>query len=184
MIDFPSNLILQNDKIMLRSITEHDFFELHRIAQDEFLWEYFTHDLSQIENYAPWAQDHFEGKMLQFVAVDKSNGRLLGSTGFGNYSKRDKRVEIGWTWYGADFHGKGFNTMGKSLMLDYAFGELDLERVEFKTDVLNLPARNALKRLGAKEDGLLRSHTLLHHGRRRDTIFYSFLKEEWPIKQD
>ncbi len=66
----------------------------------------------------------------------------------------------------------------KALMLNYAFKELGMLRVEFKTDVLNLPARKALLRLGATEEGVLRSHTLMTHGRRRDTIYYSFLKGE------
>jgi RimJ/RimL family protein N-acetyltransferase len=64
-------------------------------------------------------------------------------------------------------------------MLKYAFKTIDFERVEIKTDVLNLPARNALLRIGAKEEGVLRSHTLMTHGRRRDTIYYSILKSEW-----
>jgi RimJ/RimL family protein N-acetyltransferase len=64
-------------------------------------------------------------------------------------------------------------------MLKYAFETIDFERVEIKTDVLNLPARKALLRIGATEEGVLRSHTLMTHGRRRDTIYYSFLKSEW-----
>jgi RimJ/RimL family protein N-acetyltransferase len=112
--------------------------------------------------------------------IDKRSGKLLGSTGFGNYFPRDQRIEIGWTWLGKAFQGIGINAQMKSLMLQYAFEELEMLRVEFKTDVLNLPARQALLRLGAAEEGVLRSHTLMTQGRRRDTIYYSFLKGEWP----
>ncbi|MEO6723473.1 MAG: GNAT family protein, partial [Ferruginibacter sp.] len=62
----------------------------------------------------------------------------------------------------------------------YAFEELDMERVEFKTDVLNQAARKGLLGIGATEEGVLRSHTLMQFGRRRDTIYYSILKNEWP----
>jgi RimJ/RimL family protein N-acetyltransferase len=115
------------------------------------------------------------------VVIDKQSGKLLGSTGFGNYFPRDQRIEIGWTWLGKAFQGKGINAQMKSLMLQYAFDALGMLRVEFKTDVLNLAARHALLRLGATEEGVLRSHTLMTQGRRRDTIYYSFLRGEWPI---
>ena len=69
-------------------------------------------------------------------------------------------------------------------MLKYAFETLEFERVEIKTDVLNVPARKALLRIGAKEEGILRSHTLMTHGRRRDTIYYSILRSEWEAVKD
>lgn len=179
MTDFPKDLILENETILLRPLTEQDFSLLWPLTQEPELWEYFTHDLSKFEAFKPWASDHFEGKRLQFVILDKKTNQVAGSSGFGNYSQRDQRVEIGWTWIGKEFHGTGLNPSVKKLMLAYAFDSLNLKRVEFKTDVLNLPARKALIKLGAMEEGILRSHTLLHHGRRRDTIYYSFLIEDW-----
>lgn len=179
MTDFPRDLILENEKVLLRPLTRQDFLLLHALTQESELWEYFTHDLSDRSSFDTWSQDHFDEKRLQLVLLEKSTGKIAGSSGFGNYSQRDQRVEIGWTWLGADFHGKGLNSAMKKLMLSYAFDELNLKRVEFKTDVLNLHARGALESLGAIKDGVLRSHTLLHHGRRRDTIYYSFLNEDW-----
>jgi RimJ/RimL family protein N-acetyltransferase len=75
--------------------------------------------------------------------------------------------------------GTGLNKECKFLLLQYAFEHLNFERVEFKTDVLNTAARNALKKIGAKEEGVLRSHMTLHNGRRRDSIYYSILLNEW-----
>ena len=103
----------------------------------------------------------------------------MGSTSFGNISLRDKRAEIGWTWIGQNYQGKGINSEIKYLMIKYLFETLDFERVELKTDVLNIKARKALLRIGLKEEGVLRSHTLMTHGRRRDTVYYSLLKSEW-----
>ena len=175
----PSDLILENDRILLRPLQLEDFTTLLPLTQDPSLWTYFTHDLSTLAGLEAWAAGHFSEDRLQLVVIDKQSGKILGSTGFGNNFPRDQRIEIGWTWLGKAFQGMGINAQMKSLMLQYAFGELEMLRVEFKTDVLNLPARQALLRLGATEEGILRSHTLMTKGRRRDTIYYSFLKGEW-----
>ena len=124
-------------------------------------------------------QDIKNKKRLAFSIFDKQSNLLVGSTSIGNISERDKRVEIGWTWLGREFQGKGINDKVKYLLLKYCFEELDYERVEFKTDILNEPARKALKRIGAIEEGVLRSHTIMTHNRRRNTIYYSILSHEW-----
>jgi RimJ/RimL family protein N-acetyltransferase len=116
---------------------------------------------------------------LAFTIIDKNKNQVIGSTSFGNISERDKRIEIGWTWIGKEFHGKGFNNNAKYLMLRYCFEKLDFERVELKTDILNTPARKAMTKIGFIEEGILRSHTLMTNNRRRDTIYFSMLKSEW-----
>jgi RimJ/RimL family protein N-acetyltransferase len=176
----PRRIILESDHILLRPLQVADFPALLELTQDASLWTFFTHDLSTLAGLETWAAGHFSGDRLQLVVIDKRSGELLGSTGFGNYFPRDQRIEIGWTWLGKTFQGTGINTQMKSLMLNYAFDALGMLRVESKTDVLNLPARQALLRLGATEEGILRSHTLMTQGRRRDTIYYSFLRGEWP----
>ena len=174
------DLVLESNHILLRPLQIADFPALLELTQDSSLWTYFTHDLSTLAGMETWAAGHFSGDRLQLVVIDKATQQVLGSTGFGNYFPRDQRIEIGWTWLGKAFQGTGINAQMKSLMLKHAFDELEMLRVEFKTDVLNLPARQALLRLGATEEGVLRSHTLMTQGRRRDTIYYSFLKGEWP----
>ena len=175
------DLVLQSERILLRPLEQKDLSPLLDLTQDPTLWTYFTHDLSTLAGLEAWAAGHFADDRFQFVVVDQASQHYLGSTGFGNYFPRDQRIEIGWTWLGRAAQGTDINREMKSLMLQYAFNELGMLRVEFKTDVLNLPARKALLRLGATEEGILRSHTLMTHGRRRDTIYYSFLKgEELP----
>jgi RimJ/RimL family protein N-acetyltransferase len=174
------DLILESDHILLRPLQVADFPALLPLTQDPSLWTYFTHDLSTLAGLETWAAGHFSGDRLQLVVIDKRSGKLLGSTGFGNYFPQDQRIEIGWTWLAKAFQGTGINAQMKSQMLQYAFEKLGMLRVEFKTDVLNLPARQALLRLGATEEGILRSHTLMTKDRRRDTIYYSFLRGEWP----
>lgn len=172
-------LILENEKVLLRPMTRQDFSLLQSLSSDPEMWVYFTHDLSIPEEFEKWAAPHFLKERIQFTVIDKSTGDLAGSTAFGNYSTRDQRVEIGWTWLGKAFRGTGINQAMKRLMLNYCFDQLNLRRVEIKTDVLNMPARMALLKFGAVEEGVLRSHTLMTHGRRRDTIYYSVLAGEW-----
>ncbi|MCL6259863.1 GNAT family N-acetyltransferase [Aquiflexum sp. TKW24L] len=177
MIDF--NIILENEHVLLRPLIEADLPQLSALSSNSEMWRFFTHDLSTMEGLSSWALPAFENQRLQFVIIDKSSGAIAGSTAFGNISERDSRLEIGWTWLGLDFQGRGINTQVKRLMLTYCFDVLGLERIEFKTDVLNIQARKALKNINAIEEGVLRSHTLMTKGRRRDTIYYGILKQEW-----
>lgn len=177
MID--SQLTLENDQILLRPISEQDIPSLKLLCSDPKMWYWFTFDLSTDGGFSNWVQPAISGQRHQFVVIEKSTGNICGSTAFGSYSPRDERIEIGWTWLGKEFQGTGINQQMKKLMLEYCFESLNLKRVEIKTDVLNLPARYALLKLGATEEGVLRSHTLMVNGRRRDTIYYSVLPEEW-----
>ncbi|MDX5338029.1 MAG: GNAT family N-acetyltransferase [Cyclobacteriaceae bacterium] len=176
------DLILQNEKVLLRPMSRQDFLVLQALTRDPDQWIYFTQDLSKPEEYEAWAAGHFSGDRLQFVVIEQASGKIAGATAFGSFSPRDQRLEIGWTWLGKEFQGTGLNSQMKKVMLDYCFEILKLKRVEIKTDVLNIPARKALLKIGAVEEGVLRSHTLMTHGRRRDTIYYSFLEGEWPRK--
>jgi len=181
MVDF--ELILQTAEVLLRPLLKEDFGQLVDLTNDQSMWTYFTSDLSVGEVLRDWIADAILQKenktRLPFAVIDKASRKIVGSTSFGNISYRDKRIEIGWTWLGKEYHGKGINNQVKYLMISYCFEILDFERVEFKTDVLNKPARKALSRIGMTEEGVLRSHTLMTHDRRRDTIFYSVLKSEW-----
>jgi RimJ/RimL family protein N-acetyltransferase len=181
MLDF--NLQLQSDKVLLRPLISEDFLAFEKLCSDKSMWTYFTSDLSIKAELKNWVQSSLleKGKKtrLPFTIIDKLTDNTIGSTSFGNISYHDKRIEIGWTWICRDSQGSGVNNQIKYLMSRYIFEILDFERIEFKTDVLNMPARKALLRIGAKEEGVLRSHTLMTHNRRRDTIYYSILKSEW-----
>jgi RimJ/RimL family protein N-acetyltransferase len=182
MIDF--DLKLQTGNILLRPTIVEDIEGFAGLTTDKTMWICFTNDLSDKTELEIWVNDALIQKenktRLPFTIIDKKTNELIGSTSFGNISYRDKRIEIGWTWLGKNFWGKGINDEAKYLMIRYCFEFQDFVRVEFKTDVLNLPARKALTRLNMTEEGILRSHTLMTNNRRRDTIYYSILKSEWP----
>jgi len=181
MIDFTKTF--ETQRIILRPLKQEDKEHFIKITTDKKLWIYFTSDLSDKLILSEWLdagiQDINNKKRLALSIIHRDRNSLIGSTSLGNISDIDKRAEIGWTWICRDFQGKGLNDEAKYLLIKYCFDDLHYERVEFKTDVLNLPARNALKRIGASEEGVLRSHTLMTHHRRRDTIYYSILRSEW-----
>ncbi len=180
---FSEHIVLENESALLKSMTEEDFEGLSKIAYDYEIWRFNVSRCmndEELKNYISSALSHKKaGFAYPLVIIDKKTKKTAGSSSFGNISNKDKRLEIGATWLGREFHGTGLNKICKFLMLQYAFEELGIERVEFKTDVLNLQSRKALNKIGAAEEGILRSHTLMQDGRRRDTIYYSILKPEW-----
>ncbi len=181
---FTGNFEFENNQVILRPLLESDIEEYRNIVFDDNIWTYFAvaiNNEEDLQNFISSAiQDRVNKSRITFTCIDKTSGKITGSTSFGNFSFRDKRVEIGWTWVAPQFQKTGVNRSNKFLLLQYAFEGLDMERVEFKTDVLNINARKGLKGIGATEEGILRSHTLMQFGRRRDTIYYSILKKEWP----
>jgi RimJ/RimL family protein N-acetyltransferase len=116
---------------------------------------------------------------LTFVVRDK-DGALVGSSSYMNVDAPNRRLEIGNTWYVAPARRSGVNSETKLLMLGHAFDELGCVAVEFRTHFFNTASRAAIERLGAKLDGILRSHQVLADGSRRDTVVYSILDIEWP----
>jgi N-acetyltransferase len=120
-----------------------------------------------------------EGSMLPFAVIDP-NGVVVGMTTYMNVDALNKRVEIGSTWYRKSVQRTGINTQCKLLLLTHAFEELKCIAVEFRTHVFNHQSRRGIERLGAKLDGILRSHQLASNGTLRDTCVYSIIASEWP----
>ena len=182
------NKVLKTDRIILRPIRDDDFQEIKELTKNEEVWTYFTSNLSDEKALLQWIKTAIRSnenkERLAFTIIDRNTYKIIGSTSLGNFSERDKRIEIGWTWLSENTQGTGLNQMVKKILLEYCFVELDLERVESKTDVLNIAARKGLKKSGFTEEGVLRSHTLLANGRRRDSIYYGILKDEWNNRSD
>lgn len=175
---------LENDHVRLRPITPQDRDSIHEIAMDSAIWRYFVTIVETEADFDTFFNgmiaDHATGRRVVFHITEKATGRTAGSMSFGNLSEPDKRLEIGWSWLGRDFQGRGVNRWAKYLMLEHAFERLHAERVEFKTDRLNEQARRGLRNIGAIEEGTLRSFNPMPGGRRRDAVFYSVLRAEWP----
>jgi RimJ/RimL family protein N-acetyltransferase len=119
-----------------------------------------------------------QGLALPFVVKD-GDGTIVGSTRFGNVDADNRRVEIGWTWYARRVQRTALNTEAKRLLLAHAFEALGCVAVEFRTHWFNHASRNAIARLGAKQDGVLRRHLKMPDGTWRDTVVFSILDHEW-----
>lgn len=181
----PQNFTLQTNKVLLRPLEENDFDSFLELAQDEDAWNYFTLNLADKNHLQKWMDQAFADKLANtrrpFTIIKKASNKIAGSMSLINISQHDLRLEIGASWLGKEFRGTDINRHAKYCLMKYAFDELNFERVEFKTDVLNTRARKGLQKIGGKEEGILRSHMTMWNNRRRDSIYYSVIKNEWPV---
>ena len=120
------------------------------------------------------------GSMFPFAVIEQSSTKAVGMTTYMNIDAANKRVEIGSTWYRKSIQRTPLNTECKLLLMTHAFEELNCIAVEFRTHVMNQKSRQSIERLGAKLDGILRSHSILENGTLRDTAVYSVIESEWP----
>jgi RimJ/RimL family protein N-acetyltransferase len=119
------------------------------------------------------------GSMAPFSVVELKRDKAVGMTTFMNMDPINRRVEIGSTWYRGDVQRTSINTESKLLLMGYAFEKLNCIAVEFRTHFMNRQSRRAIERLGAKLDGILRSHMIIANGTIRDTVVYSVIRSEW-----
>jgi N-acetyltransferase len=175
---------LEGVHVRLEPLTDSHVQPLAEVAFDPELWRWTMTRIHTIEDLAGYVhsalQEQRAGVALPFATVERSSGRVVGSTRFGNIDRPNRRVEIGWTWIARPWQRTALNTEAKYLMLRWAFEKLGCIRVELKTDALNDRSRRAIARLGAVEEGVLRSHMITAAGRVRDTVYFSIIESEWP----
>lgn len=123
---------------------------------------------------------HTAGKMVPWAVIDARCGRAVGMTTYLNIEPANRRLEIGYTWLGAEAQGTRINAAAKLLLLGRAFDDLGCGAVEFRTHWHNRQSRAAIEKLGAKQDGVLRNHKVFENGTVRDTVVYSIIDGEWP----
>ena len=130
------------------------------------------------------------GRLFQWLLTNADNwvtfvihrdGRVVGSSSFMEIRPEHRRLEIGFTWYARSEWRSGANVDAKLQMLEHAFERLEQRRVEFKTDARNERSRNAILRIGARFDGVIRAHRPASDGAIRDTAAFSILDHEWPM---
>jgi RimJ/RimL family protein N-acetyltransferase len=159
---------------------------LWEIAKDHladlFQWiPYRLHSLEDFEKFNRQVLDEqARGLTVPFATVERSSNAVVGTTRFMNVDLANRKVEIGSTWIAPPWQRTVVNTEAKYLMLCHAFEVWKCLRVELKTDTLNQRSRQAILRLGAKEEGTLRNHMLTYDGRQRDSVYFSILDTEWP----
>jgi RimJ/RimL family protein N-acetyltransferase len=150
---------------------------------DPEIWKWYSVNGATPETMRAFVEDALDmrarGTGVPFTVFDAA-GEIVGSTRFGNIAPAHRRAEIGWTFLAPRCQRTGINTEMKYLMLRHAFEAWGLLRVEFKTDSLNDKSRNALKRIGATEEGTLRNHMVTFTGRVRHSVYYSVTDGDWP----
>ncbi|MDQ6788287.1 MAG: GNAT family N-acetyltransferase [Acidobacteriota bacterium] len=174
---------LDGNFVRLEPLRVDHLDELYEVGANGTLWlwtQTIVKNKDDMRRYITNALEEFERKVsLPFVTIEKSSRKIIGSTRFGNIDVRNRRAEIGWTWINQQWQRTRINTEAKLLMLTHAFENWKCIRVELKTDALNEKSRNAIKRIGAREEGILRQHAITDSGRIRDTVYYSILDSEW-----
>jgi len=179
------NISLEGPTVTLVPMEMEQLDDLWNVAQAQEIWEFTAskikskEDMKQAIEAATAERDR--GMQMPFVVVDNESGRMIGSSRFLDLSTSHKSLEIGWTWYHPDYWRTRVNTETKFLMLQYAFEEMDVNRVQFCTDSRNIRSQTAIARLGAKKEGVLRKHRIIADGFERDTVVFSIIKEEWPM---
>lgn len=179
----PEPPTLENDRVLLSPLNIDNYPLLYHIAAEEKLVQYSPSDIKTpeaLKRYVELALEKQKGNsVIPFIIFDKKTNQYAGSTRFMNIDHINKTLEIGSTWIGREFQGTGLNQQMKLLMLNYAFLDMDFEKVEFRIDERNVRSRKAVEKLGAKLEGILRKNVYLLEGYKRNTCCYGILREEW-----
>jgi RimJ/RimL family protein N-acetyltransferase len=175
-------VVLTGPRLTLEPLHQRHFEELYPILNPE-IWKWYTVQIQTEKDLSDFLwqflKEQAAGRSLCFAIRDNASRRLIGSSCFLNIDEDNRRIEIGATWFAVNWQRTYANTESKFLMLSHAFETLSCICVQFQTDTLNEKSRKALERLGARCDGILRSHRICQDGRIRDSIFYSIIEPEW-----
>lgn len=175
---------LEGPRIILRPLLPSDAEALVDAAQDGELWNLpFTVVPSRdtVQHYIAQALSGRDaGTVLPYVTVLKTTGQVIGCTRFWKVDRQHRKLEIGSTWIASRWQRTFVNTEAKYLMLRYAFESLDCVRVQFTTDEINQKSRQAILRLGAQQEGIVRHERIMPDGRKRNSVRFSIIDDEWP----
>jgi RimJ/RimL family protein N-acetyltransferase len=175
---------LEDEHVRLVPLGPEHAADLAEAAQDGELWRHWYTSIARPEGMAQMIADRLDlrakGAWLPFAVIEPETAEAVGMTNYLNIDAANRRVEIGGTWHRARVQRSPLNTEAKRLLLRHAFETLDCIAVEFRTHFFNHQSRRAIERLGAKLDGILRSHQITADGLLRDTCVYSITAAEWP----
>jgi RimJ/RimL family protein N-acetyltransferase len=179
-----SPVMLESVHVRLEPLAKAHLAGLIQVGLDEELWRWIAVPVRTADEMATYLQtalnEQERGVSLPFAIVEKATGRPIGSTRYGNIDRTHHRVEIGWTWVAREWQRTAMNSEAKYLLLRHAFESLGCMRVELKTDSLNQRSREAILRIGAREEGIFRNHMITASGRIRHTVYFSIIDSEWP----
>ncbi len=183
-MNFSEDYIVENSCVLLQPLhANHAVNLLHFAIEEPEIWVYSLVPVAGELHFKNYITQALEGrtqlKEYPFLVYDKRTQEYAGSTRFYDIQVANKVLQLGYTWYGKKFQGTGLNKHCKYLLLEFAFEKLGMERVEFRADHNNARSIAAMKSIGCKVDGVLRSNMPMPNGGRRDSIVLSILKLEW-----
>ena len=176
-------ITLNGRHVTLEPMLKDHAGDLSDIGLAPSIWQWSPEPITTRESMALYIEtalsEQSKGISLPFVTRENASGKIAGSTRFGNMDVPNKHVEIGWTWLAPAWQRTYVNSEAKLVMLTHAFEVWNCIRVEFKTDSLNEKSRNAILRIGAKQEGIHRNHMITQSGRFRDSVYFSIIDSEW-----
>ena len=182
--DFSADSILEDDFVQLCPLTKNDYESLLPFALNEpETWKYSMVPVVGAQGLKTYIETALAARKAEkeypFIVFDKRQQKYAGSTRFYDINLLYNSLQLGFTWYGSQFQGTGLNKHCKFLLLQFAFEQMGMERVELRADYNNKRSIAAMQSIGCTIEGVLRSHLPLPDGTRRNTIVLSILKEEW-----
>jgi N-acetyltransferase len=176
-------VVLEGGHVRLEPLSLSHLDGLCEIGIEEELWRWIPTPVTTPEQMKAYIElaltERANGVSMPFAQIERASGRVVGSTRYMNIEKAHRRLEIGSTWIAPAWQRSAINTEAKYLLLRHAFEDLGCMRVELKTDSMNEKSRNAILRIGAKQEGIFRNHMLTSSGRVRHTVYFSVIDPEW-----
>jgi len=176
-------IILENTRVKLSPLTLENYHYLEGVARTPKLVQYSPTKIDTPEDLKAYTETALQQKnnatAIPFIILDKVTNTYAGATRYMNINRQHRVLEIGSTWIGRNFQGKGLNMHMKFLMLQHAFEVMSMDKVEFRVDERNITSRKAVEKIGGKLEGILRKNVILNDGFIRNTCCYGILKDEW-----
>lgn len=178
-----SEIILENEKVLLIPFESERNIELKEIIFDDEIWKYmgmYVRNDQDFENYIKSTlKQKADGICYPFLIIDKATNRVAGSTRYGYLNHSSQKCEIGWTWYGKAFQGTGLNQACKFELLNFGFEQIQFRRIQFSADLENIRSQKAIEKLGAVKEGVFRNNYVDSEGKSKDDVYFSIISEEW-----
>lgn len=177
------NKTLEDEKVMLVPMEMQHFEKLETVAQYQAIWEHYVVDMSTTKRRREWFANALKekdtGSQQPYVIIDKTTNQIIGSTRLMDIVEKHKKLEIGSTWLHPNYWGTNINLKCKLLLLIYCFEELKVNRVLLKTDERNIRSQKAIKKTGAKFEGIIRNELIRYNGTQRNSTYFSIIVDEW-----
>ena len=178
-----SNSILKGELVELIPLDEIHFAELQDLAKEKSIWEFYPYDCENPTRFRELLhialKERDKGNQFPFVIFHKNENRIIGSTRLIEIEPQNRKLEIGWTWLHLEYWATAINLECKLLLLTFCFENLNVIRVQLKTNENNIRSRKAIEKIGGKFEGILRHHMIADNGIFRNTAYFSILDTEW-----